>query len=1831
MDGRVGPGPVALAVDYSGLRDAFGADWASRLRLVRAADGSPVEGVRNNLASGTLSGTVEVAQTELFAVTAAAASPETGTFAKTSLSQASSWQAGTSGGGFSWSYPVRTPPGVGGIAPEIGLSYSSSSIDARTNGEGGQNSWLGEGWDFWPGYIERSNRSCSEDTAGAAYSNATGDLCWRDQNATIVWGDHSGELIRDDSTSTWRLADDDGSRVELLTGGVNGDNDGEYWRITTTDGTQYYFGKHRLPGWVSGNAETGSVWSAPVFANHTTDPCYKSGGFAGSYCTQAYRWNLDYVVDPHGNSMSYWYTKESNRTGLAGSSTATTAYDRGGYLTRIDYGTRTGTEYSSKAPARVVVGVSDRCLTTACTTHDGANWPDTPWDLSCTASPCTSNTTPSFWSTKRLTTITTQVWNGLAHAAVDKWTLTHQFPATTDGTSPSLWLASITHTGLTGGSLTTPPVLFWGTRMANRTDFNTDAGVPPVYKYRITRLANGTGGEVLVSYTASDCTAASQANPDANPKRCFPQHYTPPGAPAGWSWWNKYRVAQVVERDLVGGGPDVEYAYDYSTSGSSSNVLWHHSEGSATWSSTLAKRSWSDWRGYPTVTVTTGAAGATRSQTRYLFFRGMDKDRTDAGEGTRDVTLTDSRGVVFRDSQQLAGHLIEETQFDGPGGKPLVKTIDVPWQQQTAKRTESPDFAQPSTTGAFYVRSAQQRTMTWLNSSGSWQESVTDTTYDATYGQPVRSKEDGACTEYRYGRNIGLWLIDYESEVLTTDCAGTVLEGERNYYDGSGTLGAAPTRGLETRTDEVARLDGTTPVWQTGERADYDAYGRPTQTTDALGRKTITAYTPAAGGPLTAVAVMNPAGHTSTTTVDPAWGAPLKVVDANGKVSRAAYDPLGRVTKSWLDNRPTTETPDEEYTYTVQADAASSVVTKTLGPNGNQVVTAELLDGFHRSRQTQTQAPWVGDDGVWLTDTAYDSRGEAVKVSEMYVADVTPSGTLLSFADSAAYRQQRLVIDGLGRTVRDEFWDGANQLWATVSAYDGDRVTVTPPSGGIVTTEITDVRGRVVTRRQGSNQDTRYTYDLLDRLTKTVDPAGNTWTYTYDPLGRVIATADPDEGSSVLSYDAAGQLVSEKDARGAMLTHAYDALGRPTAVHQGDSTGTTLVSWTYDTIAKGELTSSTRYAGGAAYTTAVTGYDDGYRPIGVAVVVPAAEGTLAGTYQFGMSYLPDGSQRTLSLPAAGGLPAETLTNTYRPTGQELTLTGIDAYVSGSSVTSWGEISQRVLDSGNDRVRTATQYSAVTGRPIRNIVETEVRSAPGTFATRFSQNLTFDAAGNLTKLTESGQADDTQCFAYDGLRRLSEAWTPAGGDCAAAREVTALGGPAPYWQSWTYDAVGNRLGEVRHAAGGDTVGSYRTPNGHRTTAVDVSGPTGARIDGYAFDASGNITARNVAGAAQTLTWNDEGLLTDVQDASGKTSFVYAADGSRLLRRDPSGTTLYLPGSMELRATGGGVSATRYYSHDDEVVAVRTPDSLVFRAGDHHGTAQVEVTAGQTGVRVRRLDPFGNDRAGSAVFAGDKGFVGGTVDNTGLIHLGARDYDPVHGRFLSLDPLLDLQDPQQMHGYAYANNNPTTWHDSGGMLHKAKKAAAKKQPAKKKTVKKKQAAKKQAAKKKSGSKKKSAKKKVAKKQAAKKQAAKKQAAKKKHASAKAKRGPGAKPKRPRSNPGHAFWGDSWEEYGHSDWVEGDWENSHYNDLPPWAYNAMKGATSVMLAGAAIESVQYQYRTRFVFYKRRDADGDWEFKAELVTEVRARWTISYTFIVPVILTTTWREDSASAWGDG
>jgi YD repeat-containing protein len=263
-----------------------------------------------------------------------------------------------------------------------------------------------------------------------------------------------------------------------------------------------------------------------------------------------------------------------------------------------------------------------------------------------------------------------------------------------------------------------------------------------------------------------------------------------------------------------------------------------------------------------------------------------------------------------------------------------------------------------------------------------------------------------------------------------------------------------------------------------------------------------------------------------------------------------------------------------------------------------------------RNRQTQSTAP---DGNRSITDKQYDGRGLTAKTSEFYKAS-PPSTALASFTDASVDQQGRMVYDGVGRKTSDEVWSRDVLQWKTTTSYGGDRVTTTPPNGAMPSQDVSDAKGAVIERRQflttnvnGAFDKTTYAYDRTGQLTGVTDAAGNSWSHTYDLLGRRTRTVDPDAGTSTSTYDNAGQVTSTTDGRSITLAYAYDALGRKTEAHDGTITGQLRASWSYDSVAKGQPTSSSRYDSGKTYTSTVGSYDDGYGPSPRPIRCPASE------------------------------------------------------------------------------------------------------------------------------------------------------------------------------------------------------------------------------------------------------------------------------------------------------------------------------------------------------------------------------------------------------------------------------------------------------------------------------------------------------------------------------------------------------------------------------------------------------------------------------------------------
>jgi RHS repeat-associated protein len=1614
----------------------------------------------------------------------------TGDYSATELSASSSWEAGGNSGSFTWSHGFTMPPAAAGPTPKLTLSYDSGSIDGRTATTNNQGTLVGEGFKLTESYIERSYGSCEDDGHEGVF-----DSCWKYDNAQIVLNGKANRLVKVNDT-TWRLEGDDASKVTRSTGTEidNGDNNGEHWSVITGDGTKYSFGLNKLPG--ADTQRTNSTWTVPVFGDDSGEPGYSEGdSFAGRSLPQAWRWNLDLVEDTSGNAATYWYAKDTNYYKKNKSETANASYSRGGYLQEIKYGLRKDALFTDAADAKVTFGYAERCMATDCTelTKDTADsWPDVPFDTICTKddTDCDS-AAPAFFTRKRLTDIHTSSYNATtsAYDPVDSWKLDQEYLDGGDIGDTSdhvLTLKSIRRWGKTAGTvIDLDPTTFTYHMRPNRVDGTDD--ILPLTRPRISTITSETGAITTVTLSSPECVRSQVigAAEDTNSRSCYPQYWNINGSSdASVDWFHKYRVLAVTVAEPSGHGETVEHEYAYS------GASWHYRDDPFI---PKGERTWSDWRGYRQVTIYKGAKDTTRSKTVSLYLQGMHGDKKKDGT-TRSVTVSALPSPILgvpgiQDTDQYAGQLRQSVTYSGT--TPISSVVSEPWSKETARQEDVPDASDHV---ARFVRTRLATTYTHLTASDSWRARTIATTYD-DYGMVQKVEDRGddtqtgdeTCQVTWYARNdkAGLTSLSSRSRLVARPCSvadaeldlptvstrrGDVLFDTAVAYDGldwSPTM--QPTAGLTTWTGRAQAYTTAGVTWQKLSATTHDTLGRTLSVSDAGGNTSSIAYTPAAAGPLAKTITTNAKGHRAATFLDPRRGLALRSYDVNSKLTEIAYDALGRTTDVWLPNRiRSSQAPNHKFSYNLSNTVASSVATSTLKADGETYNTSyAIYDSLMRPLQTQSATP---QGGRLLTDTRYDTRGLAYEThADIFDNSKTPNGTYTRVEYGAAPTQTETAFDGAGRATTSTLLVGGVQKWSSTTSYSGDSIATTAVQGGSAARTIVDVRGRTTETREyagprpldtdfgddttTAHTSTRLGYTLDGKQTSITGPDGAKWAYTHDLFGRQITANDPDKGKTTTVFNTLDQPIKSTDARGKSILTAYDALGRKTGTWSGSQLDANqLTAYTYDTVLKGQPGESTRYVGGKngqAYTKAAIEYDSLSRVVATELRLPQddpfVEAGTPSTLKYSSYYNIDGTMQNSREPALGGLQAEAIEYDHNSLGQVTSIGGSTGYLLDVDYSALGQPQQLTMGTGSTdahkRTYVTNTYEDGTGRLTRS----HVTDMTHPYMLQ-DLNYTFDQAGNVTSIADptilgGTSAAETQCFTYDGHRRLAEAWTPTSQKCSDTRSTGNLSGPAPYWTSYTYNKAGQRASETKHSPASTTKTTYcyQDTRPHALKGTSTKADCVAPEKTYHYDATGNTTQRPGATAPQDLTWSETGQLNTVTEAGKSTNYLYDADGTLLIRNTQNGERVLYAGATELHLRSNGTTwAQRYYNGGGFTVASRSNESgspkLTYLAGDHHGTQLLAISADSSQQFTKRyMDQFGADRASSGGnWADDKGFLGKTQDRaTGLTHVGERQYDVTIGQFLSIDPLLEVGKHQSLNGYTYAENNPVTLSDPTGM--------------------------------------------------------------------------------------------------------------------------------------------------------------------------------------------------------
>ncbi|MGH2457578.1 MAG: DUF6531 domain-containing protein, partial [Chloroflexota bacterium] len=332
----------------------------------------------------------------------------------------------------------------------------------------------------------------------------------------------------------------------------------------------------------------------------------------------------------------------------------------------------------------------------------------------------------------------------------------------------------------------------------------------------------------------------------------------------------------------------------------------------------------------------------------------------------------------------------------------------------------------------------------------------------------------------------------------------------------------------------------------------------------------VQAPSPATGGsPLTTTYSYDPVGNRTV------------VIDANGQVTKYAYDPrndLSEVEQSpaaWTDPNAT---PNPKFATTYSYDNLGNLsrVTRDQGDSANERATDYTYDGLNRPR-TETQYPnWPTTSPTVVTSYTYDGNGNRLTLKD-------PLGQTTSYG-----------YDPLNRLTSISYSDGVTPNVAYSYDANGNRTAMTDGTG--TTTYTYDEMDRPEGVASPAYAAVGYRYDLNSNRTKIIYPDATTVTYGFDGADRLQSLVDWASRTTSYQYFPDGNLQTVTNVDGTTASYSYDNAQRLTQVfNQNGTTALDQHSYTLDNL--GNRTALSEYLdrlGAGPFTNNVT---DGYDPL----------------------------------------------------------------------------------------------------------------------------------------------------------------------------------------------------------------------------------------------------------------------------------------------------------------------------------------------------------------------------------------------------------------------------------------------------------------------------------------------------------------------------------------------------------------------------------------------------------------------------------------------------------
>ena len=807
-------------------------------------------------------------------------------------------------------------------------------------------------------------------------------------------------------------------------------------------------------------------------------------------------------------------------------------------------------------------------------------------------------------------------------------------------------------------------------------------------------------------------------------------------------------------------------------------------------------------------------------------------------------------------------------------------------------------------------------------------------------------------------------------------------------------------------------------------------------------------------------------------------GNPNKLTETQGSLITETSYTWEKKGSSSFKNRVTQQVVNKKGIGTTFAETkkfeydTKARLTKKIDYSGNaKAITTgySSYDNFGNTRKvttTATNCPIVTDSSL------YDATGRFIETHIDVLGNVSKArydattGVLLENTDIAGLKTA-YQYDGFQKPLKETTptddinysttWDiSGNSVYKTVviSKISGTQTTWYNAVGLDTKTQLPGFSGTVVSEKEydykgqlyrsylpgyGSkgSQYVEYGYDSYGRINKEIN-IGRTTTYNYNGLTTTVTAPNGTSRSTTLNLS--GLVENSKDEAGNAVAYTYNSLGKPeTITASGDTTYikyddrgfqrvlkdvnmTDSVKYVYD--AYGQLTSQTNARGQA------TSFQ--YDAAGRITQELCPERTL--TYQYvpsgnGIGQIQTIKQDNAIIRSYG----------YTPLGQLSSLTEkIDNadYTTSYSYNALGQIQEKQSPSG---MRTSYQYNG-------NGLLTSMRNAENN--TLLWQ---LDAANAMGQITESTSGNGLKRVSgYDAyyspnqillkngtsiIDQVNYNFNATTGNLTSRNDVSNTRN-----EVYGYDNL-NRLTSITLNGGTANSIAYR-PNGNINTKFDVGT--------YQYD-NGNHAVSGITNKLSSYnppaldinntSYNKVSSLTQQGSIIKKLDFQYNTDNQRnkslYYENGVLKKTMYYAGNYEKEAISGGSTKEYDYIYTPEglsAVAIKTNGtrSFYYVQSDHLGSIRVVTTAAKAIQTRYYYDAWGKQTLASGTSITNRGYIGEEhLNEFGLLNLNARIYDPVLGRFLEMDPYVQMPDFTQSHNrYSYCLNNPLKYTDPDG---------------------------------------------------------------------------------------------------------------------------------------------------------------------------------------------------------